>query len=226
MWRTRFEISCICLHFKNAWLTNSQDDLLKTPLVSTKLLLLTQHDNGKGINAVKIFIFPFVLRLKLGFTIAEHEIYISTSNNSPKIFLYYFTFYKRICLFSSLFGDCDVDFWLEANSAQVNLVYLSIFSILIFRMFSAFKKFYLILTFRFTPRFVVKNITFGSRSRYRKIPPAAVANQIAAKARIPPAQVRKKKKIFCICHQPVFGVPIITRQNAVINYYRNEHYCN
>ena len=60
-------------------------------------------------------------------------------------------------------------------------------------MFSAFKNFYLFLKFRFTPRFVVKNITFRPRSRYRKIPPAAVANQIAGKDRIPPAHERKKK---------------------------------
>ena len=84
----------------------------------------------------------------------------------------------------------DVDFWLETNSAEVNLVNFSIFNV--FRMFSAFKKFYLILKFRFTPRFFVKNITFGSRSRYRKIPPAAVANQIAEKARIPLAHEQKK----------------------------------
>ena len=61
-------------------------------------------------------------------------------------------------------------------------------------MFSAFKKFYLTLKFRFTPRFFVKNITFGPRSRHSKIPLAAVANQIVAKARIPPAHVQKKMK--------------------------------
>ena len=33
------------------------------------------------------------------------------------------------------------------------------------------------------------------RSRYRKIPPAAVANQIAGKARILPAHERKKNKL-------------------------------
>ena len=97
-------------------------------------------------------------------------------------------------MFSSLFGDCDIDFCLETNSAEVNLVHFAIFSI--FRMFSAFKNFYLVLKFRFTLRFVVKNITFGPRSRYRKIPPAAVANQIARKARIPPAHVRKKKNML------------------------------
>ena len=41
-----------------------------------------------------------------------------------------------------LFGDYDVDFWLQTNSAEVNLVYFSVFSI--FRIFSAFKNFYLI----------------------------------------------------------------------------------
>ena len=30
------------------WLTNSKDVLLKKPLVWTKLLLLTKHDNGTG----------------------------------------------------------------------------------------------------------------------------------------------------------------------------------
>ena len=63
-------------------------------------------------------------------------------------------------------------------------------------MFSAFKNVYLILKFRFAPRFVIKNITFGPRSRYRKIPPAAVANQVAGKARIPPAHERKKIKSY------------------------------
>ena len=60
-------------------------------------------------------------------------------------------------------------------------------------MFSAFENFYLVLKFRFTLGFVVKNITFGLRSRYRKIPPAAVASQIVGKAGIPPAHERKQK---------------------------------
>ena len=78
---------------------------------------------------------------------------------SPKVFLYYslYNLYTKN-LFSSLFGDCDVDFWLETNSTEVNLVHFSIFSI--FTMFSASKKFYLILKFRFTPRFVVKKEHF------------------------------------------------------------------
>ena len=69
-------------------------------------------------------------------------------------------------------------------------------------MFSAFKNFYLVLKLRFTLRFVVKKYHFWTAvktqinlwSRYRKIPPAAVANQIAGKARIPPAHERKKNK--------------------------------
>ena len=42
-----------------------------------------------------------------------------------------------------------------------------------------------------------KNITFGLRSRYRKTPPAAVANQISTKARIPPAHEQKNNKLKC-----------------------------
>ena len=61
-------------------------------------------------------------------------------------------------------------------------------------MFSAFKKFYLILKFRFTLNLSSKNITFGPRSRYRKIPPAAVTNQIAGKTRNPPAHEQKRNK--------------------------------
>ena len=64
-------------------------------------------------------------------------------------------------------------------------------------MFSAFKKFYLLLKFRFTTRFVVKDITFGPRSRYRKIPPAAVANQIAARLGFRPLTNKKNSLFYC-----------------------------
>ena len=61
-------------------------------------------------------------------------------------------------------------------------------------MCSAFEKFYLILyKIPLHSSICRKHITFGLRSRYRKIPPAAVANQIAEKARIPPAHERKKR---------------------------------
>ena len=86
-----------------------------------------------------------------------------------KIFLNYSLYVKKICLFSSLFGDCDVDFWLDRNSAEVNLVYFCIFSI--FRMFSAFKKYYLILKFRFTPRIVVKKYHFWTANDIVKFRP-------------------------------------------------------
>ena len=46
----------------------------------------------------------------------------------------------------------------------------------------------------FIYNFAEKNITFGPLSRYRTILPAAVANQIAGNARIPPAHERKKNK--------------------------------
>ena len=112
-----------------------------------------------------------------------------------------------------VFGDCDVDFLLETNSAEVNLFYFSIFSI--FRMFLAFKNFYLILKFRFAPRFVLKNITFGQRlprSRYRKIPPAAVANQIAGKARIPSAHEQKKIMLYYL-----LKIVVIVNYNFIQN---------
>ncbi len=85
--------------------------------------------------------------------------------------------------FSSLFSRCNVHLKLGTNSFEVILVRFTIFSIV--RVFLAFINFYSILKFRFTPRFVVKQYHFWTVVRYRKIPPAAAANQIAEKARIP-----------------------------------------
>ena len=57
-----------------------------------------------------------------------------------KVICWAIIFNKEFRLFSSLFGECDVHFWLKTNSAEVNLVYSSNFCN--FGMFSAFKKFY------------------------------------------------------------------------------------
>ena len=51
-------------------------------------------------------------------------------------------------------------------------------------MFKAFVHFYSSSTISSTPWFVLKNNTFGPRSRYRKKLPAAVANQIAGNKKI------------------------------------------
>ncbi len=87
--------------------------------------------------------------------------------------------------FSSLFSRCNVHLKLGTNFVEVILVNFTIFSIV--TVFLAFTNFYSILKFRFTPRFVVKKYHFWTVVRYRKIPSAAPANQIAEKARIPPA---------------------------------------
>ena len=63
VWRTRFEMSCGCLHFKHAWLTNIQDKL-KNPVISTKYCcIFIQHDNEKD-KYVEITYFLFVLKLE------------------------------------------------------------------------------------------------------------------------------------------------------------------
>ena len=92
-----------------------------------------------------------------------------------------------VCMnsFSSLFSRCNVHLKLGTNSVEVILVYFTIFSIV--RVFLAFKNFYSTLKFRFTPRFVVIKYLLWTVVRFRKIPPATAANQIAGKARIPPA---------------------------------------
>ncbi len=54
--------------------------------------------------------------------------------------------------FSSLFSVCNVHLKLGTNSVEVILVHFTIFHIV--RVFLAFKNFYSILKFRFTPRFV------------------------------------------------------------------------
>ncbi len=59
--------------------------------------------------------------------------------------------------FSSLFGSCNVHLKLGTNSVEIILVHFTIFSTV--RVFLAFKNFYSILKFRFTPRFVVKKYT-------------------------------------------------------------------
>ena len=62
-------------------------------------------------------------------------------------------------------------------------------------MFSAFKKLYSMLKISLhSVNFLQKNITIGPRSRYRKILPAAVANQMAGKGWIPPAHEQKINK--------------------------------
>ncbi len=76
--------------------------------------------------------------------------------------------------FSSLFSRCNVHLKFGTNSVEVILVHFIIFSIVTVK-------------FRFNPRFVVKKYHFWTVVRYRKITPAAAANQIAEKARIPPA---------------------------------------
>ena len=98
------------------------------------------------VNTLKLFSRSF-------YNLNITEIYILTLNNSPKIFLYFFTYNKKFV--SSLFGDCNIHLRLQTKSVEVNLVHVSIF-----RIFSAFKNFYLILKFRFTPRFVVKQYHF------------------------------------------------------------------
>ncbi len=87
--------------------------------------------------------------------------------------------------FSSLFSRCNEHLKLGTNSVEVILVHFTIFRIV--TVFLAFKNFYSILKFRFTPRFVVKKYHSWTVVRYRKIPPASAANQIAEKGRIPPA---------------------------------------
>ncbi len=103
-------------------------------------------------------------------------------------------FVRCLYSFSSLFSGCNVHLKLGTNSVKVILVHFTIFSIV--RVFLAFKNFYSILKFRFTPRFRTR---FRTVVRYRKIPPAAAANQIAEKARIPPAHEWKKKCIYYCC---------------------------
>ena len=95
--------------------------------------------------------------------------------------------------FSSLCSRCNVHLKLRTNSVEVILVHSTIFSVV--RVFLSFKNFYSILKFRFTPRFVVEKHHFWTVVRYRKIPPAAAANQIAEKAGIPPLTNGKKYKM-------------------------------
>ena len=102
-----------------------------------------------------------------------------------KYFRNSFDVYVKEHSFSSLFSRCNVHLKLGKNSVEFILVHFTIFSIV--KVFLAFKNFYSILKFRFTPRFVVIKYHFGTVVRYRKIPPAAAANQIAEKARIPPS---------------------------------------
>ena len=87
--------------------------------------------------------------------------------------------------FASLFSRYNVHLNLGKNSVEVMLVHFTIFRTV--RVFLTFKNFYSILKFRFTPRFFVIKYHFWTVVRYRQIPPAAAANQIAEKARIPPA---------------------------------------
>ncbi len=84
---------------------------------------------------------------------------------------------------SSVFSRCNVHLKLAINSVEVILVHFTIFGIV--RVFLAFKNLCSILKFRFTPRFVVIKYHFWTVIRYRKILPAAAANQFAEKARIP-----------------------------------------
>ncbi len=96
--------------------------------------------------------------------------------------------------FSSLFSRCNVHLKFRTSSVEVILVHFTIFSIV--SVFLAFEK----LLFNFevliyvAPRFVVKKYHFWTVVRYRKIPPAAAANQIAEKAGIPPAADLQKNK--------------------------------
>ena len=100
------------------------------------------------VNAVKLFIFPFILLLKHCRN-TFFNIKLFAEKVSSVIFAR-----NKIFLFSLPFGDYDVDFWLETNSVKVNSINFPVFNDL--RMISTFKKFYFILKFRFTPRFVVK----------------------------------------------------------------------
>ena len=70
----------------------------------------------------------------------------------------------------------------------------------------------------------LKNIAFGPRSRYRKIPPSSVANQIAGKARIPPAHERKKTYLWIfIGSRKDFDFPLnIVYLHAVENVWQNQ----
>ncbi len=65
--------------------------------------------------------------------------------------------------FSSLSSRCNVHLKLGTNSVEVILVHFTIFNIV--RVLSAFKNYYSILKFRFTPRFVVKKYTIPDRGQ-------------------------------------------------------------
>ena len=94
-------------------------------------------------------------------------------------------------MLSSLFGDCDVHLCFEINSVKVASVYFSIFSIvrMLFAVYNfiQFRNFGSLLD-------LLSRITFGPQSKYRKILPAAVANQIAEIGSIPTTHERKQNK--------------------------------
>ena len=97
-------------------------------------------------------------------------------------------FVCKILLNSVGFFRCfKVNFNFQKKSVEVSLVYFLSLVLISLGWFLAFRHFYSSSTINSTPWFVLKNIAFGPRSRHRKIPPAAVTNQIAGKARIPPA---------------------------------------
>ena len=94
---------------------------------------------------------------------------------------------------------------LGTNSVEVILVHCTIFSIV--RVFLAFnyKNFYSILKFRYTPRFVVYDITFGPWSGIVKSRPLLQPTRLQKRLGFRPLTNEKKMKDFilglhdCIC---------------------------
>ena len=82
-------------------------------------------------------------------------------------------------MFSSFFNSCDEHFWFETNSVEVNLVYIFL---------------PLVLLVCFQLQKTIMKYHFWTAVKNLKIPPAAVANQIAGKTRVSPAHERKKIK--------------------------------